>query len=227
MAKNKNKRGIDSYNSGTVILDIVMLILGFVFLINTIAGRGDQVASIFVRAIGGILIAIGAFSLILFFIKGDKELFDWIIMIFGTAIGVFGIVVVIKPEPIINILNWIMGAIIIIYAVVTIITAFGILRPAGAEKWGFSAIVGLVALALGLFVIFFNLATKVMMIVIGATLILGSVGGIANAILALKAKKEAKKVIKAAGLDPDNVTVEEPSDDSSERSAPGDDVTKF
>ena len=227
MAKNKNKRGIDSYNSGTVILDIVMLILGFVFLINTIAGRGDQVASIFVRAIGGILIAIGAFSLILFFIKGDKELFDWIIMIFGTAIGVFGIVVVIKPEPIINILNWIMGAIIIIYAVVTIITAFGILRPAGAEKWGFSAIVGLVALALGLFVIFFNLATKVMMIVIGATLILGSVGGIANAILALKAKKEAKKVIKAAGLDPDNVTVEEPSDDSSESSAPGDDVTKF
>ena len=227
MAKNKNKRGIDSYNSGTVILDIVTLILGFVFLINTIAGRGDQVASIFVRAIGGILIAIGAFSLILFFIKGDKELFDWIIMIFGTAIGVFGIVVVIKPEPIINILNWIMGVIIIIYAVVTIITAFGILRPAGAEKWGFSAIVGLVALALGLFVIFFNLATKVMMIVIGATLILGSVGGIANAILALKAKKEAKKVIKAAGLDPDNVTVEEPSDDSSESSAPGDDVTKF
>lgn len=227
MAKNKNKRGIESYNSGTVILDIVMLILGFVFLINTIAGRGDQVASIFVRAIGGILIAIGAFSLILFFIKGDKELFDWIIMIFGTAIGVFGIVVVIKPEPIINILNWIMGAIIIIYAVVTIITAFGILRPAGAEKWGFSAIVGLVALALGLFVIFFNLATKVMMIVIGATLILGSVGGIANAILALKTKKEAKKVIKAAGLDPDNVTVEEPSDDSSESSAPGDDVTKF
>ncbi|MBE7069827.1 MAG: hypothetical protein E7386_04950 [Ruminococcaceae bacterium] len=227
MAKNKNKRGIESYNSGTVILDIVMLVLGFVFLINTIAGRGDQVASIFVRAIGGILIAIGAFSLILFFIKGDKELFDWIIMIFGTAIGVFGIVVVIKPEPIINILNWIMGAIIIIYAVVTIITAFGILRPAGAEKWGFSAIVGLVALALGLFVIFFNLATKVMMIVIGATLILGSVGGIANAILALKAKKEAKKVIKAAGLDPDNVTVEEPSDDSSESSAPGDDVTRF
>ncbi|MBO4450484.1 MAG: DUF308 domain-containing protein [Clostridiales bacterium] len=227
MAKNKNKRGIESYNSGTVLMDIVMLILGFVFLINTIMGRGDQVASIFVRAIGGILIAIGVFSLILFFIKAEKALFDWLIMIFGTAIGVFGIVVVIKPEPIINILNWIMGVIIIIYAVVTIITAFGILRPAGAEKWGFSAIVGLVALILGLFIIFFNLATKVMMIVIGATLILGSVGGIANAILALKAKKAAKKVIKAAGLDPVDITDEEPVEKSDDSSNPGDDVTKF
>ena len=226
MAKNKNKRGIDAYNAGTVVMDIVILILGFVFLINTIAGKGDQVATIFVRAIGGILIAVGLISLITFFIKKEKELFDWVVMIFGTAIGVFGIVVVIKPEPIINILNWIMGLIIIVYAIVVIFTTLGILRPAGANYWGFSLIFGLVALALGFFIIFFNLATKIMMIVIGVTLILGAVGGIANAILAAQAKKAAIKVIKAAGLDPVDGP-EEKTEEMKDDKSSGDDMTKF
>jgi uncharacterized membrane protein HdeD (DUF308 family) len=208
-------------------MDIVMLILGFVFLINTIAGKGDQVASIFVRAIGGILIAVGLISLITFFIKKEKELFDWVVVIFGTAIGIFGIVVVIRPEPIINILNWIMGLIIIVYAIVIVFTAIGFLRPAGANYWGFSVIFGLIALALGFFIIFFNLATKVMMIMIGITLVLGAIGGIANAILAVQAKKAARKVIKAAGLEPAKETSDETADKTDEKSEPGDDVTKF
>lgn len=227
MAKNKkNNSGIETYNAGSVVMDIVMLILGFVFLINTIAGKGDEVASIFVRAIGGILIAVGLISLITFFIKKEKELFDWVVVIFGTAIGIFGIVVVIRPEPIINILNWIMGLIIIVYAIVIVFTSIGFLRPAGANYWGFSVIFGLIALALGFFIIFFNLATKVMMIMIGITLVLGAIGGIANAILALQAKKAARKVIKAAGLEPVKET-EETEEKKDETSDPGDDVTKF
>ena len=214
MAKNKkNKSGIESYNAGSIVVDIVMLILGLVFLINTIGGKGDQVAAVFVRVIGGILIAVGVISLITFFI--------------GTAIGVFGTVVVIRPEPIINILNWIMGLIIIVYAIVVIFTAIGFLRPAGANYWGFSAIVGLVALILGFLVIFCNLATKVMMIIIGITLIVGAIGGIANAILAVQARKAARKVIKAAGLDPvkDTGSDEEKTEDTD--TSKGDDVTGF
>ena len=228
MAKNKqNKGGIESYNAGTIVMDIVMLILGLVFLINTIAGKGDQVASIFVRVIGGILIAVGLISLITFFIKKEKELFDWVIVIFGTAIGIFGIVVVIRPEPIINILNWIMGLIIIVYAIVIIFTSIGFLRPAGANYWGFSTIFGLIALALGFFIIFFNLATKAMMIVIGITPILGAVGGIANAILAVQAKKAARKVIKAAGLDPVKDTGSDKEEKTEDNEPADGDVTKF
>ena len=227
MAKNKkSKNGIDSYSAGSVVMDVVMLILGFVFLINTIAGKGDQVAAIFVRAIGGILIAVGLISLITFFIKKEKELFDWVIVIFGTAIGVFGIVVVIRPEPIINILNWIMGLIIIVYAIVIIFTSIGFLRPAGANYWGFSVIFGLIALGLGFLIIFCNLATKAMMIMIGVTLVLGAIGGIANAILAVQAKKAARKVIKAAGLEPAKET-EETEEQKEDKSDPGDEATKF
>ena len=227
MAKNKkNKRSVDSYSAGTVVVDIVMLILGFVFLINTIMGKGDQVASIFVRAIGGILIAAGVIAVITFLIKKEKELFDWVVMIFGSAIGVFGIVVVIRPEPVINVINWIMGLIIIVYAIVVIFTTLGILRPAGANYWGFSLIFGLIALALGFLIIFANLATKLLMIMIGVTLILGAVGGIANAILAAQAKKAARKVIKAAGLDPVKTSDADEKKDE-EKPASGDDATGF
>ena len=227
MAKNKkNKRSIDTYSAGTVVVDIVMLILGFVFLINTIMGKGDQVASIFVRAIGGILIAAGLLSVITFLIKKEKELFDWVVMIFGSAIGVFGIVVVIRPEPVINVINWIMGLIIIVYAIVVIFTTLGLLRPAGANYWGFSLIFGLIALGLGFLIIFANLATKLLMIMIGVTLILGAVGGIANAILAAQAKKAARKVIKAAGLDPVKTSDADAKKDE-EKPASGDDATGF
>ena len=119
-----------------------------------------------------------------------------------------------------------MGLIIIVYAIVIVFTAIGFLRPAGANYWGFSVIFGLIALALGFFIIFFNLATKVMMIMIGITLVLGAIGGIANAILALQAKKAARKVIKAAGLEPAKET-EETEEKKDETSDPGDDVTKF
>ena len=227
MAKNKkNKRSVDSYSAGTVVVDIVMLILGFVFLINTIMGKGDQVASIFVRAIGGILIAAGVIAVITFLIKKEKELFDWVVMIFGSAIGVFGIVVVIRPEPVINVINWIMGLIIIVYAIVVIFTTLGILRPAGANYWGFSLIFGLIALGLGFLIIFANLATKLLIIMIGVTLILGAVGGIANAILAAQAKKAARKVIKAAGLDPVKTSDADEKKDE-EKPASGDDATGF
>ncbi len=228
MAKNKkNKRSIDTYSAGTVVVDIVMLILGFVFLINTIMGKGDQVATIFVRAIGGILIAAGLIAAITFIIKKEKELFDWMVMIFGAAIGIFGIVVVIRPEPVINIINWIMGLIIIVYAIVVIFTSLGILRPAGASYWGFSLIFGLIALGLGFLVIFANMATKLLMIMIGVTLIVGAIGGIANAILAAQAKKAARKVIKAAGLDPVKESDAKEQEKKDSERADGDDVTKF
>ena len=88
-------------------------------------------------------------------------------------------------------------------------------------------IFGLIALALGFFIIFFNLATKAMMIVIGITLILGAVGGIANAILAVQAKKAARKGIKAAGLDPVKDTGSDKEEKTEDNEPADGDVTKF
>ena len=79
----------------------------------------------------------------------------------------------------------------------------------------FSLLFGIIALGLGVFIIFFNGATKALTIIIGITLVLGSVGGMANAILASQAKKEYKaksKVLDDADYTVDSTTTVDESD---------------
>lgn len=206
MSEAKKQKKIKEYRMGTLILDIVMLFLGLIFVIGTIAGKGDDIAAGFVRIIGGVLIAIGVFALINFLRIKDKTVFDWTILIIALVIAVVGIVFIINPAPIITLFNFIFGVIIAIYAIVTIVASVGTLKPAGAKYWWFSALFGLVALGLGFFIIFFNGATKTLTILIGITLVLGSIGGIANALLASQAKKEMKA--KSKILDDATYTVE-------------------
>lgn len=219
MANSKKKNKISNYNTGTIIIDIVMLFLGLIFFIGTLAGKGDDIAAGFVRIVGGVLIAIGIFELINFLRIKDKTLFDTVVLIIASAIAIVGLVFIINPLPVITVFNFIFGIIIAIYAVVIIISAVGTLRTAGAKYWWFSLIFGLIALALGLIIIFFNFATKVLTLVIGITLVVGSVGGMANAILASQAKKEYKansKILDDATYTVDSTTTEKPSEDSSD-----------
>lgn len=205
--KGKNKE----YRMGTLILDIVMLFLGLIFVIGTIAGRGDEIASSFVRIIGGVLIAVGVFALINFLRIKEKTLFDWIVLIIGLSIAVVGIIFIVNPLPIIMVFNFIFGIIIAVYAIVIISASVGTLRPSGAKYWWFSLLFGLIALGLAFFIIFFNGATKTLTILIGITLVVGSIGGIANAILASQAKKERKaksKILDDATYTVDSVTTE-------------------
>ena len=88
--------------------------------------------------------------------------------------------------------NFVFGIIVAVYSVVIIFVSVGTLRPAGAKYWWFSLLFGLIALGLGVFIVFFNGITKTLNVIIGITLIIGSIGGIANAILASQAKKEIK-----------------------------------
>ena len=194
MAKDKTgkKNKISDYNLASILLDIVMLFLGLIFFIGTLAGKGDEIASGFVRVVGGVLILVGIFELINFLRIKEKTIFDWIVFIIGCAIAITGIVFIINPLPIITIFNFVFGIIIGIYAIIIIVVSVGTLRPAGAKYWWFSLLFGLAALGMGIFVTCFNGATKTLTIIIGITLVVGAIGGIANAILASQAKKEFK-----------------------------------
>ena len=194
MAKDKTgkKNKISDYNLASILLDIVMLFLGLIFFIGTLAGKGDEIASGFVRVVGGVLILVGIFELINFLRIKEKTIFDWIVFIIGCAIAITGIVFIINPLPIITIFNFVFGIIIGIYAIIIIVVSVGTLRPAGAKYWWFSLLFGIAALGMGIFVTCFNGATKTLTIIIGITLVVGAIGGIANAILASQAKKEFK-----------------------------------
>ena len=223
MAKTKTpkKNKISEYNVGTIVLDIVMLFLGLIFFIGTLAGKGDEIASGFVRVVGGVLVLIGIFELINFLRIKDKTVFDWIVFIIGCAIAITGIIFIVNPLPIITFLNFIFGIIILIYAIVIIVASVGTLRPAGAKYWWFSLLFGLVALGMGIFVACFNGATKTLTIIIGITLVIGAIGGIANALLASQAKKEFKansKILEDATYTVEAETTEKNKDSASEDS---------
>ena len=228
MAKNKSKNKKDkvvNYNVGRIVLDIFMLFLGLIFVIGTLFGKGDDIAAGFVRVIGGVLIVIGVFALINFLRIKDKTLFDWIVMIIGVSIAVVGLVFIIKPLPVIMVFNFIFGIIIAVYSIVIIIAAVGTLRPAGAKYWWFSLLFGIIALALGVLIVFFNGATKTLNIIIGITLVVGSIGGMANAILASQAKKDLKansKILEDATFTVESTTVSGSSGDKT-----GDDSVKY
>ena len=224
--KTKNKNKISDYNLASILLDIVMLFLGLIFFIGTLAGKGDEIASGFVRVVGGVLILVGIFELINFLRIKEKTIFEWIVFIIGCAIAITGIVFIINPLPIITIFNFVFGIIIGIYAVIIIVVSVGTLRPAGAKYWWFSLLFGIAALGMGIFVTCFNGATKTLTIIIGITLVVGAIGGIANAILASQAKKEFKANSKI--LEDATYTVEsETTTEDKKEQADGDDTVKY
>ena len=219
MSNKKKKDKISNYNAGTVIADIVMLLLGLVFFIGTLMGKGDDIAAGFVRIVGGILILVGIFELINFLRIKEKTVFDVIVLAIGSAIAIIGIVFIVNPLPVITVFNFIFGIIVAVYAIVIIFTSVGTLRPSGAKYWWFSLLFGIIALGMGIFIIFFNGATKALTIIIGITLVLGSVGGMANAILASQAKKEFKansKILEDATFTVDSTTTVDESDGKGE-----------
>ncbi|MBR2550149.1 MAG: DUF308 domain-containing protein [Saccharofermentans sp.] len=226
MAKNTNKKDkISSYNVGRIVIDIIMLFLGLIFIIGTLFGKGDDIAAGFVRVIGGILILVGVFALINFLRIKDKTLFDTIVLMIGLILAVVGIVFIVQPLPVITVFNFIFGIIIAVYAIVIIVTAVGTLKPAGAQYWWFSLLFGILALGLGVFIVFFNGASKALNIIIGATLVVGSIGGMANALLASQAKKEFKANSKI--LDDATFTVESTSTSNADSKKSGDDNVKY
>ena len=135
-------------------------------------------------------------------------------------LAVVGIVFIVEPIPVITVFNFIFGIIIAVYAIVIIVAAVGTLKPAGAKYWWFSLLFGIIALILGAVIVFFNFATKTLTVVIGITLVVGSVGGMANALLASQAKKEFKansKILDDAKFTVETGTASEPKEDKDKK----------
>ena len=78
---------------------------------------------------------------------------------------------------------------------------------------------------MGIFVTCFNGATKTLTIIIGITLVVGAIGGIANAILASQAKKEFKANSKV--LEDATYTVESETATEEKKEEDGDDTVKY
>lgn len=190
MGKKKNR--ISEYNPGIVAVDIIMLLLGLTFIIGFATGKASDIRDAFIRVVGGILIAVAIFELINFLRIKEKAMFDWVVMVIGSAIGILGIVLVAVPGLFHLALGYAMAIVIWVYAVSIIFTAVFVLRPANAKYWWFPLIFGFLAFILGVIVIII-IEKDWLILFIGITLVVGAVGGLSNVISGTQAKKEFKK----------------------------------
>ncbi len=215
--KKDKKDRLSSYKAGTLIIDIIILFLGLIFFIGFFSGSSKEIVEGFVRVVGGVLTALFVFELINFLRIKDKTVFDWVVLIIAAVIGITGVSLIIWPAILVGILKFIFAAIIVVYAIVVMFTAVMILRPSGSKYWWFSLLFGLAALVLA--VVILLVGEDILVLLIGISLVVGAVGGIANAILASQAKKEMKansKILEDASYTVDSTKTEDeakPSDD--------------
>ena len=211
MANSNKKNKIKDYNATTIIVDIIMLLLGLTFLIGGIAGKGQDIFNTLIRIGGSVMVIACIFEVLNFLRIKDKSVFDWIVLIIGAAIGITGLVFIINPGLLTGALEIIFGLITIAYAVVVIVFSVGTLRGSKSKYWWFSLLFGLAALVLGILIIT-GVFTSLLAIFIGITLLIASIGGLANAIMASQAKKEYKA--KSKILDDATFTVGDSSADT-------------
>lgn len=213
--KKEKKNPITGYKTGTLIVDIIMLFLGLIFFIGFFMGASKDIVEGFVRVVGGVLTIVFVFELINFLRIKDKTLFDWVVLVIAAVIGITGICLIIWPSILVGILKFIFAAIIIVYAIAVIFTAVAILRPSGSKYWWFSLLFGLAAVVLAVVVLL--VGEDLLVLLIGISLVVGAIGGLANAILASQAKKEFKanaKILEDATYTVESTTTETNTDNS-------------
>ena len=134
---------IKSIRKHMLLASILLLVLGICFI-----AWPDEAARILARATAIVIIAVGVFELILFFIGKKKEVVDIPAIISGVLLGALGIYLLIQPDTMLKFFNIIFGIIIIIIGLDHIFQAIFIIRHI-RSLWWISLIVGLVALGLG------------------------------------------------------------------------------
>ena len=189
---------IKSIRKHMLLASILLLVLGICFIVWP-----DEAARILARATAIVIIAVGVFELILFFIGKKKGVVDIPAIISGVLLGALGIYLLIQPDTMLKFFNIIFGIIIIIIGLDHIFQAIFIIRHI-RSLWWISLIVGLVALGLGVLTLLnpFS-AIRTAMIIVGITMVVEAIGGLWN-LPALKPKPGLETVVDNAKTEGDS-----------------------
>ncbi|MBO4636210.1 MAG: DUF308 domain-containing protein [Clostridiales bacterium] len=172
-----------------LIVNIVILLLGVAFI-----AWPKESSELLARITGVSLLLFSVFGLIVFLFAQSKGITDVLSLIGSVIVGVMGVMFIIKPEFLINVLNIVFGIVIILVGVANTHQALFILRKV-RRKWWISLLVALLAIALGVFIIINPFSfTNGLMIWIGIGLIIEAVTGFINLPGLRRKKKEAELI---------------------------------
>ena len=147
-----------------------------------------------------------------------KDAFEIAGLIFGVLLAAGGIWLIVNPDWLVQFFNIMFGVVMGLYGLFGIVSAVGYSRKGGG-LWWIGLILSIVAIALAVLIFMNPFATpKMLMIIIGVSLITSAVTGIYNTIrirrarkLILGTKAEFDSVV------PDAVTFKDIGSDEEER----------
>ena len=145
-----------------VVVSILYLALGVVLV-----GWPDITSNVICYAIGAVLLVYGIVSIVTFFTNREKNAALALQLVVGVVAAALGAVFLTQPHLILSIFPVLMGLFIIIASLLSIKRAFE-MRRYRYEKWWIAFILALVAIALGVLILFRPyMAAQTVIMVIG------------------------------------------------------------
>jgi len=194
--------------TSSIIVAFLSIVLGVVLVMYP-----DKAASIFVKVCGYALIALGVYYIVVYFARKSKVAMLQMEMLLGIVLLLIGIWMVTKPASVIALLQYVVGALIVIHGIIDLQASLNIKR-AGFDKWGASLVLSLLTLALGVLIIIdpFS-ATQVLMVVIGIVLVFDGLSDVYIIAVLSKLFKDVKEAVTDAEQEAAAVETEGTVDD--------------
>ena len=194
--------------TSSIIVAFLSIVLGVVLVMYP-----DKAASIFVKVCGYALIALGVYYIVVYFARKSKVAMLQMEMLLGIVLLLIGIWMVTKPASVIALLQYVVGALIVIHGIIDLQASLNIKR-AGFDKWGASLVLSLLTLALGALIIIdpFS-ATQVLMVVIGIVLVFDGLSDVYIIAVLSKLFKDVKEAVTDAEQEAAAVETEGTVDD--------------
>ena len=179
--------------TSSIIVALISIVLGVVLIMYP-----KDAATIFVIVCGYSLIALGIYYAIVYFARKSGVAMLQAELLLGIVLLLIGIWIVTKSQSVIALLQYVVGALIVIHGIIDLQASLNIKR-AGFEKWGMSLILSIVTLALGVLIILdpFS-ATEVLMVVIGVVLVFDGLSDVYLIAVLSKLFKEVKSAVTEA-----------------------------
>ena len=172
--------------NGTVeiVIDVVLFLIGVVLIVWPV-----DAAIIMTRVIGGIMVLLSIVEIIVFIRSKTKDAFEYAGLIISILFAGMGIWLFVNPDWLVQFFNIMFGIMIGMYGLFGIVNSIGFARRSGG-LWWIGLIMSIIAVALAVLIFMNPFATpKLLMIIIGVTLIVAAVTGIYNRLRIRKAQK--------------------------------------
>ena len=217
--RSRQERTEQIVNSNAVpeiIFDIVLIALGVVLIVWPVSA-----ALMMTRIVGIVILALAIIEVVVFALSKSKEAMEYVLLVFSVLMAALGIWLIVNPDWLVQFFNILFGVILGIYGLFGVFSSVGYGRKSGG-LWWIGLILSIIAIAMSALIFMNPFATpKMLMIIIGVSLVLGGITGIFNRIRLRKVRKvlviQKTAIVDAPDAPPDLGKLKDAGSDGEER----------